>query len=243
VKRPVLIAGGVVLTGGLAVIVYGWLFGDYRTMKDHAPDSSAVPGSTGYKLVNALLPRLRAIAEATGIPLGLQVAWIAKESGGKLGSHTGLDERGLYQLMPAESKSLGLDHERLSTDLEYSLGAGTKLIRQYQSKVDDLGVAAAPRGSALYWLLVKLVHTVGAGQTKKWVKAAQAAGAMGSWGNFESFVLGQRWAGPQPRKWLPFLDAIYRLGRPFGFGSESAPLVSGLPVARALLGLDVLAAT
>ena len=64
-KRPLLVAGGVIVTGGLAAVAYGWLFGDYRTLKDHRPDDAApAPGKTGYRLVDALLPKLRAIAQA-----------------------------------------------------------------------------------------------------------------------------------------------------------------------------------
>jgi hypothetical protein len=231
--RSLYAVGGAVLTGGLALLGYQYLFGDYRTLKDIQPDDVApgampTPGKTGWKRVDALLPKLRAISASTGIPLGLLIAWIAKESGGNIASHTSLDERGLLQLMPAESKKLGLDHERLSTDLDYSLDAGVKLIQQYYADALALGVAAAPAGSSFAWMLTKLIHTVGGGQTRKWVKAAQAAGAMGSWGDFETFVLGQRWTGPQPKKWMPFMDSIYKLGRPFGFGSESAPLVAGL---------------
>lgn len=238
--RPLYAIGGTIIMGGLAFVGYGWLFGDYRTFKNIQPDDAPpdappnamlptpTPGKTGWKRVDALLPKLRTIAQQTGIPLGLMTAWIAKESGGRLADTTSLDERGLYQLMPTESKKLGLDHARLSTDENYSLDAGTKLIREYEAAANALNVAAAPPGSSYHYLLTKTIHTVGGGQTRKWVNAAQAAGAAGSWGDFNDFVMGQRWTGPQPKKWLPFLAAIYKIGRPFGFGTESAPLVAGL---------------
>ena len=83
--------------------------------------------------------------------------------------------------------------------------------------------------SAFYWLLVKLCHTVGTGQTKKWTKAALDAGHVSSWSDFESFVRGQSWKGPQPSKWFPFMDALYAVGKPFGFGDASSigPVVVG----------------
>ena len=226
-----LVMGGTALFAGAGALVYSYLFGDYRTYKKFEPDSSISPKNirTGYTLVNALVPKLQDIASQNDIPLGLMIAWIAKESGGRLTSHTSLDERGYYQLMPEESKALGLDHQRLSTDSDYSLDAGTKMIKKYAANADkmlrELSISV-PRGSPFYWLIVKMIHTVGAGQTRKWLRAANAAGAAGSWDAFAEYVQGQRWTGPQPKKWIPFLATIYKLGAPFGFGSGAA-LVAG----------------
>lgn len=246
-RRLALAAGGGIAALGAGALAYSWLFGDYRTFKDIPADNPGAPvpsGKTGYHLVDALIPKIA--AGASGVPVGLLAAWVAKESGGKLSSLTSLDERGYYQLMPAESSSLGLDHKRLSTDGDYSLAAGPLIANKYRATVDALN--CAPAGSSLYWLLVKGVHTVGGGQIKKWVKAAQAAGKMGSWSDFRDFVLGQHWTGPQPKKWLPFMESIYKLGRPLGFGTESVALVGtryvidrpsdATPRGWRLLGLD-----
>ncbi len=149
------------------------------------------------------------------------VGWIAKESGGKLSDTTSLDERGLYQLMPAESKTLGLDHQRLSTDLQYSIDSGPLIIRHYQSAVSDLNLPNAPAGSSYAWRLCKLGHSMGGGQLKKVVTAAKAAGQAGSWNQLEQFAEGMHINGPQPKKWFPFINSIYALGLPFGFGNES----------------------
>jgi hypothetical protein len=192
----------------------------------HEPDLSPAPsGSTGYKLVDAILPQLRAASASSGVPLGVIVGWIAKESGGRLGEVTKLDERGLFQLMPAESKQLGLDHARLSTDLVYSINAGLALIGYYMGYVDRLGVAS--RGTAYFWRLVKLCHTMGSGATKKIVAAAQAAGSAGSWATLEKFALDNNAemlheTKHSPSKWFPFVDAIAEVGAPFGFGSGDA---------------------
>lgn len=232
-NRTVAVVLGGVGVGGAAYVAYDWLFGDYRAPKDTPPDEAATPDHTGYKRVDALLPKLKEVASSSGIPLGLLVGWIAKESAGKLATHpqpgpgdTKMDERGYFQLMPDESKELGIDHQRLSTDSDYSLDAGVKLVRHYQAVVDALG--AAKGGTTLYWLLVKLAHTVGSGQLKKWARAAQAAARGATWDDFKAFVLGEHWTGPQPKKWLPFVDEVYAVGRPFGFGSPDAPLVSGI---------------
>lgn len=225
-----LLAVGGALGGaaGLGVISYKLLTDKEHTLKDIEPDYTPVaggPDKTGYKLVDKLLPQLRAIAKETAIPLGLLIAWIAKESGGRLNDTTSLDERGYFQLMPSESKTIGVDHARLSTDSDYSLHAGALLIQDYMGKVTDLNVARL--GTSYFWRLVKLAHSMGSGQTKKVVNAAKAAGSAGSWDALEDFALDMKLNGPQPKKWFPFVDKIYRLGKPFGFGSEQALAVVG----------------
>jgi hypothetical protein len=227
-----LAAGGVV--GGLVALGLGaWrlLTNDIHTLKDIEPDALPVApslGKTGWKGVDKILDKLASAASSTGIPLGLMVGWIGKESAGRLADKTSLDERGYFQLMPAESKTIGVDHERLSTDSDYSIDAGVKLIRRYQSLVDKLGVA--PAGSVYYWKLVKLAHSMGSGQTPKIVNLAKAAGQAGSWERLTTFALDLKINGPQPKKWFPFIDKIYAAGRPFGFGTEtntSAPSLVG----------------
>jgi hypothetical protein len=153
------------------------------------------------------------------------IAWIAKESGGRLNDTTSLDERGYFQLMPSESKTIGVDHQRLSTDSDYSIDAGVKLIWKYMGLITDLNVARM--GTSYFWRLVKLAHSMGSGQTKKVVNAAKAAGSAGSWNDLESFALDMKLNGPQPKKWFPFVDLIYKLGKPFGFGSEQTLAVVG----------------
>lgn len=208
--------------------------------RDTAPDSPAGPNKTGWKKVDAILPALRAAAQSSGIPLGLMVGWICKESGGKLTDTTSLDERGYFQLMPSESKSLGLDHQRLSTDSGYSIDAGVQLIRKYQSDVNNLDLVSAPAGTSYYWRLVKLGHSMGSGQMKKVVKAAKDAGQSGSWSDLEAFATDMKINGPQPKKWFPFVDSVYKVGKPFGFGSE-APTVVGCLIGES--GFDSLGAT
>jgi hypothetical protein len=250
-SSTLLYLGGALVGGGVLFAGYNYAYADIHTLKDNKPDDpQPAPGKTGYKLIDRLMPKLTEIAKSTGIPLGLLIGWIAKESGGKLGDVTKLNERGYFQLMPSESKRIGVDHDRLSTDSDYSLDAGTKLIREYERSVKALNVPAAPVGSAFYWRLVKLAHTVGEGQTKKFVKAARAADKLGSWQDFENYCLTLTVTGPQPKKWFPFLDSIYDIGKRFGFGTgDTGLLVSGLygtsrrpSPPSPLLGLDVFAA-
>ena len=220
------VLGWTALLSGTGLGLYVILTKDVHTFKEIKPDDPAalpaIPstGKTGYKLVDKILDKLRAAASSSGIPLGLLVGWIAKESGGKLADTTSLDERGYFQLMPDESKSIGVDHERLSTDSDYSISAGIKLVQHYQAVVDALGVAA--KGSSYYWRLVKLAHSMGAGQVKKIVTAAKADDQVDTWDDLESDALSMHVTGPQPKKWFSFVDSVYSIGVPFGFGSSSS---------------------
>lgn len=198
---------------------------DNEPVPHHEPDLPPMKGSTGYKRIDAILGKLKAAATAAGIPLGVLVGWIARESGGKLEEVTKLDERGLFQLMPSESQRLGLDHQRLSTDVDYSIAGGIKLIQAYMADVSALGVALA--GSSYFWRLVKLCHTMGSGATRSIVAAAKAAGAARSWDSLESFALDHdkdilAATHHSPKKWFPLVDAVADVGAPFGFGDGTA---------------------
>ena len=231
------VLGWTALLSGTGLGLYVILTKDVHTYKEIKPDDPAalpaIPstGKTGYKLVDKILDKLRAAAIASGIPLGLLVGWIAKESGGKLEDTTSLDERGYFQLMPDESKMIGADHERLSTDSDYSIAEGIKLVQHYATVVSALNVA--PAGSSYFWRMVKLAHSMGSGQVKKIVTAAKADDSAGDWNSLEEYALGMHVTGPQPKKWFAFVDSVYGIGAPFGFGSSSANVgwrsrVSGL---------------
>lgn len=220
---PVLIPVIVLLSLGVGVsIAVAAAYASERDVPVHEPDEPVTPGKTGYKLVDKLLPLLRQAAASSQVPLGLLVGWIAKESGGKLGEVTRMDERGLFQLHPKESESLGLDHKRLSEDATYSINGGLALIAKYMGLVDKLN--AAPRGSTFYWMLVKLAHTMGSGATKIIVEGARKAGALGSWRALEDHALENEKkyfssTKHSPSKWFPLVDKVYKVGMPFGFGS------------------------
>lgn len=232
---PILIiAGGLITIAALAAL------SDTDPVPVHEPDvppSQALPGSTRYRKVDAILPQLRAAAERSGIPLGLLVGWVARESAGRLdevpkplkGEPDG--ERGYFQLTPSNSREVGADHARLSTDSDYSIDAGIRYIQKCMGDVDRLGVAA--RGSMFYWMLVKLVHTMGSGATKKIVEAARAAGAAGSWASLKQYALSHEGdllsaTKHSPSKWFPLVDKVAEVGLPFGFGTNTSIYVAGL---------------
>jgi hypothetical protein len=95
------------------------------------------------------------------VPLHYLLAWITVESGGKLGDLTKICERGYFQVHPEESQDLQLDHDRLSTDAEYSVAGGIKLVKHYAAGIEKLAQQLGlPRGGDLYWGLVKLRHWI-----------------------------------------------------------------------------------
>jgi hypothetical protein len=193
-----------------------------------------MPGSTRYRKVDAILHLLKEAAATSGIPLGLLVGWIAKESGGKLEEVTRLDERGYFQLMKGESDRLGLDHARLSTDPVYSINAGLLLIGRYMKEADALGIA--PKGSKYYWMVVKWLHSMGSGAVRKIVAAAKVAGQTGSWEELERYAVDNNArflheTKHAPKKWMPFVREVVAVGAPFGFGSDTGTSVVGVAIA------------
>jgi hypothetical protein len=219
-----------VIAAGAATLFWMFAAKENDVPPVHEPDEAPTPGTTGYKRVDAILDELKKAAQASGIPLGVIVGWIAKESGGRLDDVTKYDERGYFQLMPDESKTIGYDHQRLSTDPVYSINAGLALIGKYMGDVDKFAVA--PRGSSYYWRLVKLAHSMGSGAVKKIIDEAKAAGAAGSWESLERYATANdshflSTTKHSPIKWFPFVDTVYNVGAPFGFGT-SDQVVGGI---------------
>lgn len=183
-----------------------------------------MPITTGYKRVDAILDLLKKASESSKVPLGFLIGWIARESGGKLYDVSKLDERGYFQISVDESKSLGLDHKRLSIDPIYSINGGLMLIGKYIRNTDKLDIAS--KGTPYYWKVVKLGHTIGEGGVHRIVTDAKAAGQTVSWEALRSYATAaqndEKYKRLAPKKWFPLVDEIYATGKPFGFGSLEA---------------------
>ena len=112
-----------------------------------------------YALLAPILDRYRG-----DIPLEFLLGWIAVESDGCIDEVTKppLDERGFFQISHDESKMMKFDHERLTTDPDYSVQAGIQLVRFYANLAQKRYPWATP-GSELFWRVVKLQHAMGSG--------------------------------------------------------------------------------
>lgn len=178
----------------------------------------------------AWLPRLHGILEQLcgthQVPYGVAIAWIAVESGGRLTETTSLDERGYFQLLPEESKDIGVDHRRLSTDSDYSLGAGFKLINYHRNiinKICTTNAIALPPQSEFYWRIVKMSHSIGPGALRTLMRDGNAAGSLGDWLAFSAFLRANdahylHELKHSPAKWLALIERMFAIGRPYGTG-------------------------
>jgi len=177
--------------------------------------------------------QLELLAIAWEVPLGVAVGWIQAESGGRLGEVTRLDERGYFQLLPEESKDLGIDHQRLSTDAIYSLAQGFRLVDYYSHQVDRFAYAAGLRvekGSEYHWRLAKLAHSIGQGACKQMIIQAARLRLEG-WTAFATYFLAHdaEYTAKfkhSPVKWIGLVDRVFEIGRPYGLGSTPKPGVA-----------------
>jgi hypothetical protein len=150
------------------------------------------------------------------IPLAFLLGWIKVESNGRNDEVTTLNERGYFQLMKSESDDLGLEHERLTTDKEYSLRAGLRLATSYGHTAEAYGFARSD--SELFWRMVKLIHAMGPGSVKKLVAVMQANEvAPSSWEIVKKFSVDHRaellkTIKHDPVKWTTNVDQVLAAG-------------------------------
>ncbi|GAB3510805.1 hypothetical protein GCM10027341_49650 [Spirosoma knui] len=151
--------------------------------------------TSGGAVANAMPDRFRMLIPALtkyrgNWPLDFLLAWIKKESDGSIKSHTSLDERGYFQLHPDESKTLNVDHQRLSTDSDYSIQAGIQLVNlRAKSAAKYAAMLGVPASGEVYLALTKLMHWLPFG-VQNIVSVMKKKGfAPKSWESFKAFCV------------------------------------------------------
>lgn len=184
----------------------------------------------GILAMTRILPNIKdKLGEHPEVPPWLVLGWISEESGGnvtnypknsdgtpKLLSGRDAPEYGLFQLDPQETASLGYDHERIHTDIDYSLDAGFALIDKYAHAVESAGVPRSAEDG--FWWLVKFAHTVGSGSMRSLVtdyKATHGGDVPRSIDDARAFYLsrGPFYQGHEVLKWAPFMDRVVSQGK------------------------------
>jgi hypothetical protein len=122
--------------------------------------SRRIPELRRYVALVPLLDRFRG-----DVPLDFLLGWVDVESGGRIDVVTGLDERGFFQVHPAESRDHQLQHQRLTSNPQYSVQAGLQLVQSYVALARKR-YPWIPFGSGLFWRVVKLQHAMGSGLTR-----------------------------------------------------------------------------
>jgi hypothetical protein len=168
-----------------------------------------VPDDDRYRLLIPILDRYR-----VDIPLSFLLGWIARESSGFVDDLTPPPhcERGFFQISPDESANYHYDHDRLSTDYDYSVQTGIQLVHVYEGLTRTRYPWATP-GTELYWRMVKLQHTIGGQGTLTLiakVTKVQAAGTPITWAAIESYAAGHQ---PQTVHNLRLVDDVFTLGQ------------------------------
>lgn len=107
--------------------------------------------------------RPRVAAAAGSIPVNFLLAWMQRESDGKLSELSKLGERGLFQIHPDEISLLGISQatfESLTTDPDAAVASGIRAATVYGKYAKNLLHAFGVDGwvDTDYWKLVKLHH-------------------------------------------------------------------------------------
>jgi hypothetical protein len=181
------------------------------------------PGLTRMARLLPLLEKYRG-----EIPLEFLLGWIDVESAGRVDVTTSLDERGFFQIHPAESHDRHFDHQRLTTDPDYSVQAGIENVRYY-ARLARQRFASIPAGSELFWRVVKLQHAMGSGLARKLLNALAATRAPLTWEAIRQFEVTR---GPQLHRLLrvkPLGRFTRNVDHVFARGSEIAGALRATP--------------
>ena len=168
-------------------------------------------------------PLGRTRAAARPVPRRRSARLPARLDRGRVGRRidevTSLDERGFFQIHPAESKDARppIQHARLSTDPDYSVQAGLQLARYYATLARSR-FPWIPAGSELFWRVVKLQHAMGSPLANRFLTDMHNRGIPFTWDNIERFELSD---GPrfhqlfrtEPGRFGRNVDKVFAYGR------------------------------
>lgn len=188
---------------------------DTKTVKTKSNDKP-------YPRVIGLLDKVKAARQrlgATDIPLNLLMGWIQVESGGRLNDITNVKggpgkEMGLFQISESEANAIGADHDKLTSDVEYSIEQGIKLARYHESNLAATITKYYPKGSDMYWRMILQGFIAGDGFVKQLLNKLSASGFMPpSWEGILQFAQKVPYiAGHSTVKWTNHLDKAFDMG-------------------------------
>jgi hypothetical protein len=140
-------------------------------------------------------------ANRGSIPREVILAWIKRESDGDNTEVSKLDERGYFQISPAESNTLGFSHDAISGSSFwskwYSVRCGIALINAYAGKVRAFRFTES---NPIFWRLVKLWHGASgvASDILKYVRRKVPSSNQWSWEDLRRYMLVDEWSGFAP---------------------------------------------
>jgi hypothetical protein len=182
----------------------------------------ARPSRRELELMAEVLPLLERLRG--DIPLDFLLGWVAVESGGNINAKGSakLDERGYFQISREEASSMGLDHDRIRSDKEYSVWAGVQLARRY-AKLVQTRFPTVPYGTELFWRIVKFMHAIGMGDAPALLKHMQQDGVeISSWDAVARYAASRgddlhrrKILRHLPTRFIENVDHLYAAGRRF----------------------------
>jgi len=183
------------------------------------------------------------IAKAAGqdVPLAMLLGHVKLESGGRPETRTHLDERGLFQIHPGTSKSMGFDHNRMF-DPQYNIQAGVEMFRRMVDRLEKHFPSWFPRRrDEMFWRFVRFEFAIGSGAARQILRRFEAITGRParSWDEFVSFVEARRdellkLVKHDPVKWAHAVNRVFATGAQLVGGAVGAIAGGGLAVLIAL---------
>lgn len=166
--------------------------------------------------------KIRKEMGATNIPLNLLLGWMQVESAGNLNSRglASLDERGLFQISKDESNAINVDHNRVGTDIDYSIRSGIELAKYRANQIDKIlsrypnMIQTFTKDSDMYWRLVFFAFSAGEGSAELLVSRMSNSGiSFSNWNDVMEFAASNQYGFKHsPVKWSYHVNRAFDLG-------------------------------